>query len=280
MISHPFLYGDFFDVLIYQYGYEKCEPRHNWGPALRSHYLFHYVISGNGTLRIRTNDQDKEYHIHGGQAFLIVPNKLIHYFADSSDPWEYIWIELDGLKAKEYIRQAGLSVNKPVYNAISEELRDKMFQYLYHIVNNPDMPVPETMGYVYLFLNALIESSDLTRKIPKNTIQEFYIQSAFTFIDEHYMENITVDDMADALGLSRSYFSKLFKKIAQKSPQEYLLAYRINKSCELLRTTELNIGEIALLVGYSNQFHFSRAFKNYMQQSPSEWKKKSILIST
>lgn len=86
MISHPFLHGDFFDVLIYQYGYEKCEPRHNWGPALRSHYLFHYVISGNGTLRIRTNNQDKEYHIHGGQAFLIVPNKLIHYFADSTTP--------------------------------------------------------------------------------------------------------------------------------------------------------------------------------------------------
>lgn len=100
MISHPFLHGDFFDVLIYQYGYEKCEPRHNWGPALRSHYLFHYVISGNGTLRIQTNNQDKEYHIHGGQAFLIVPNKLIHYFADNSDPWEYIGIELDGLKAK------------------------------------------------------------------------------------------------------------------------------------------------------------------------------------
>lgn len=63
--------------------------------------------------------------------------------------------------------------------------------------------------------------------------------------------------------------------MTQKSPQEYLLAYRINKSCELLRTTELSIGEIALLVGYSNQFHFSRAFKNYMQQSPSEWKKKN-----
>ena len=275
MISHPFLHGDFFDVLIYQYGYEKCKPCHNWGPALRNHYLFHYVISGKGTLRIQTDTRYNEYHIHGGQAFLIVPNQLIHYFADSNNPWEYIWIELDGLKAKEYIGQAGLSTNKPIYNAVSEESRDKMFQYLNHIVNNPDMPIPETMGYTYLFLNALIESSDLAHKTPKNTIQEFYIQSTFAFIDEHYMENITVDDIAAALGLSRSYFSKLVKKMTQKSPQEYLLAYRINKSCALLRTTELSIGEIALLVGYSNQFHFSRAFKNYMQQSPSEWKKKN-----
>ena len=66
------------------------------------------------------------------------------------------------------------------------------------------MPIPETMGYTYLFLNALIESSDLAHKTPKNTIQEFYIQSTFAFIDEHYMENITVDDIAAALGLSRS----------------------------------------------------------------------------
>ena len=254
---------------------KNASPATTGGPALRNHYLIHYVISGKGTLRIQTSKNYNEYHIHGGQAFLIVPNKLVHYFADSSSPWEYMWIELDGLKAKEYIGQAGLSTDKPIYNAVSEELRDKMVYYLDHIVSNPDMPVPETMGYTYLFLNALIESSDLAHKIPKNTIQEFYIQSTFSFIDEHYMENITVNDIAAALGLSRSYFSKLIKKMTLKSPQEYLLAYRINKSCELLRTTDLSIGEIALLVGYSNQFHFSRAFKNYMQQSPSEWKKKN-----
>lgn len=277
MISHSLLNNDFFDVIIYQYGYEKCRPHHSFGPALRSHYLIHYVISGHGVFRIQVNNQVHEYRLHAGQAFLIVPNKLIHYMADANDPWEYMWIEVDGLKAKEYIGQAGLTQNSPIYNAVSTSLRDSMAGYLRHIVEHPDMPVPESMGYTYLFLNALIQSSDKTRKIPNNSIQEFYIQSTIGFIEEHYMEDITIDNMAAALGLSRSYFSKLFKKLTQKSPQDYLIAYRLNKSCELLRSTKMSIGEIASLVGYSNQFHFSRAFKNAMHLSPNEWRKKNCV---
>lgn len=276
MVSPSLLTNDFFDVVIYQYGYEQCKPHHAFGPGLRSHYLIHYIISGKGTFCVTVNNKEYTYELHAGQAFLIVPNLLIRYFADGEDPWEYMWIEVDGLKAKEYIGQSGLSYNTPIYNAVSEELRSKMEEYLHHIVTHPQMPVPELVGYTYLFFNALIESSDQARKVPNNRIQEFYIQSTIGFIEEHYMENITIDDMAAALGLSRSYFSKLFKKLTQKSPQDYLIAYRMNKSCELLRSTRMSIGEIAGLVGYSNQFHFSRAFKNFTQQSPNEWRKKNV----
>lgn len=275
MVSPSLLTNDFFDLVIYQYGYEKCRPHHSFGPGLRSHYLIHYIISGKGTFRVNVNNKEYIYGLHAGQAFLIVPNTLIHYYADGDEPWEYMWIEVDGLKAKDYIGQAGLSCNEPIYNAVSEESRSVMEGHLRHIVTQTQMPVPELVGYTYLFLSALIQSSDQARKVPSNRIQEFYIQSTIGFIEEHYMENITIDDMAAALGLSRSYFSKLFKKLTQKSPQDYLIAYRMNKSCELLRSTKMSIGEIAVLVGYSNQFHFSRAFKNFMQQSPNDWRKKN-----
>lgn len=275
MVSPSLLTNDFFDLAIYQYGYEKCEPYHSFGPGLRSHYLIHYIISGKGTFRANVNNKEYIYELHAGQAFLIVPNVLIHYYADGEEPWEYMWIEVDGLKAKDYIGQAGLSYNEPIYNAVSEESRSVMEGYLRHIVTHTQMAVPELVGYTYLFLNALIQSSDQARKLPNNRIQEFYIQSTIGFIEEHYMENVTIDDMAAALGLSRSYFSKLFKKLTQRSPQDYLIAYRMNKACELLRSTQMNIGEIAVLVGYSNQFHFSRAFKNSMQMSPNEWRKKN-----
>lgn len=273
MISHAFLNNDFFDLIVYQYGHQKCIPLHAFGPALRSHYLIHYIISGSGIYRTQVGSETHEYSLHTGQAFLIVPNNIIHYMADGDDPWEYMWIEVDGLKAREYIGQAGLTNASPVYQAVSDESRETMAGYLRHIIDHHDMPVPEAMGYAYLFFNALIQSSDKARKLPGNSIQEFYIQSTIGFIEEHYMEDITVDDMAAALGLSRSYFSKLFKKITLKSPQNFLIAYRINKACELLRTTKISIGEIAALVGYSNQFHFSRAFKNTLNQSPNEWRK-------
>lgn len=276
MVSQSLLTSDFFDLSIYQYGQEQCRPNHSFGPGLRSHYLIHYIISGKGTFCVTVNNQEVVYKLEKGQAFLITPDMLIYYYADAEDPWEYMWIEVDGLKAKEYIGQAGLSCNAPIYNAVSEELREIMVGHLHQIVSKEQMPVPELIGYTYLFLSALIQSSDQARKFPTNRIQEFYVRSTIGFIEQHYMEDITIDDMASALGLSRSYFSKLFKKLTQKSPQDYLIAYRMNKSCELMRSTNMNIGEIAVLVGYNNQFHFSRAFKNFMQQSPNEWRKKNV----
>lgn len=264
---------DFFDITIYQYGYEKCKPFHSFGPAIRTHYLIHCILSGKGTYRRTYRDQDTDYCLHAGQAFLIEPNNMIHYYADGEDPWEYMWIEFDGLKAKEYLTNAGLSNKFPIFNACTEEGQKEVFNCLKYIVDHPDILPSRVMGYTYLFFSALIENSKTARPMPKNDIKEFYIQSTVAFIENYYMRDITVEDMAANLNLNRSYFSKLFKKMTQKSPQEFLIAYRINKSCELLRSTNMPIAEIAQHVGYSNQFHFTRAFKNIKNISPSEWRK-------
>ena len=87
---------------------------------------------------------------------------------------------------------------------------------------------------------------------------------------------MSVEDMAANLGLNRSYFSKIFKKATQKSPQDFLIQYRINKACELLRSTGMPIVQIAHLVGYNNQFHFTRAFKKLMNLPPQEWRKRRV----
>ena len=58
----------FIDLNLYQFGWEKCEPLHSFGPYIRNHYLFHYVISGKGVLK--ANEQ--EYAISAGSGFLIL----------------------------------------------------------------------------------------------------------------------------------------------------------------------------------------------------------------
>ena len=108
MKNYLFLNNEYFDITIYQYGYEQCVPNHTFGPGMRNHYLIHCSLSGNGTYRTNDREREQEYHLHAGQAFLIEPNRLVHYFADGSTPWEYIWIEFDGMKAKEYLSEAGL----------------------------------------------------------------------------------------------------------------------------------------------------------------------------
>ena len=69
---HIFPSETFIDLCLYQYGHEKCTPGHLFGPATRNHYLFHYVLSGTGTL-MATNSkgQNVNYQVRSGQGFMI-----------------------------------------------------------------------------------------------------------------------------------------------------------------------------------------------------------------
>lgn len=279
MKNYFFLSQQYFDITIYQYGYEQCISGHTFGPGMRNHYLIHCILSGCGTYRTHSKDQSDEYHLSSGQAFLIEPNELVHYYADQDTPWEYMWIEFDGIKAKEYLSIAGLTQSSPIYHPTSLKTQEEMFSYLKHLVDCPKLYPAEVMGYTYLFFGALIRSSKNTFSLPKNNIQDFYIQSTVDYIENHYMDAITIEDMAANLNLNRSYFSKIFKKGMKKSPQDFLIQYRIYKACELLRTSKMPIVQIAHLVGYNNQFHFTRAFKNLMNLPPQEWRKRNRIPS-
>ncbi|RKP46721.1 AraC family transcriptional regulator [Cohnella endophytica] len=94
----------------------------------------------------------------------------------------------------------------------------------------------------------------------------------FSYIDEHYKDKLTVQRLADQAGLSRFHFSRLFKRITDKSLVEYLNLVRINKSESLLRSKRLTISEIALATGFNDIYYFSRTFKKLKKVSPSEWR--------
>ena len=73
---HIFPSETFIDLCLYQYGHEKCTPGHLFGPATRNHYLFHYVLSGTGTL-MATNSkgQNVNYQVRSGQGFMIFQDR-------------------------------------------------------------------------------------------------------------------------------------------------------------------------------------------------------------
>ena len=92
----------------------------------RNHYIFHYVISGTGTLMADDSSGNTiKYQVKSGQGFMLFPNQINTYIADQDLPWEYTWIEFDGLRAKEIVSTAGLSPDHPVYHAGLKDLRNE-----------------------------------------------------------------------------------------------------------------------------------------------------------
>jgi len=96
-------------------------------------------------------------------------------------------------------------------------------------------------------------------------------------VENNYYNDITSLDMASICNLSYSYFSRAFKKIMKKNFKEYLNYIRISKAEKLLSTSELNITEIALAVGFSTSSYFIQQFKQYKGISPKQFKNKYMV---
>lgn len=144
---------NFIDMGLYQFGWEQCDPSHSFGPAARNHYLFHYVISGTGTLTAANNKkEDVTYQIKSGQGFLIFPHQICTYISDQKIPWEYVWLEFDGLRAKEMITLAGLSPDHPVYRARYKDIAAEMKSEMLYIVNHKEESPFHLIGHLYLFI--------------------------------------------------------------------------------------------------------------------------------
>lgn len=264
---------NFVDLGLYQYGWEQCTPSHSFGPAARNHYIFHYVISGTGTLMADdANGHTQTYQIKSGQGFMLFPNQITTYVADKELPWEYTWIEFDGLRVKETLEIAGLSPSAPVYHAHSKELRTEMMNEMLYIAHHSEESPFHLIGHLYLFLDYLTRSAASMKLKQSGRLRDFYIREAISFIEQNFQNNISIEDIANCCGLNRSYFGKIFHDTVGKSPQEFLMSYRMAKAAELLKLTELSVSDIGNAVGYPNQLHFSRAFKNIYGISPRNYR--------
>lgn len=269
---------NFVDLSLYQYGMEQCPPAYSFGPATRNHYLFHYVLSGTG--RLMANDSrgiSHEYQIRSGEGFMIFPRQINTYIADTKLPWEYVWIEFDGMRAREIIETAGLSPDHPVYHAAYKDLRENMKDEMLYIAEHHDAPPFHLMGHLYLFIDYLSRSSS-SQIATSGRVRDFYIKEALNYIEQNFQNDISVENIASFCGLNRTYFGRIFKETVGKSPQQFLLSYRMAKAAELLKLTDLSISDIGNAVGYPNQLHFSRAYKNVYGVSPREWRNKKRVM--
>ena len=262
----------FVDLGLYQFGKESCCSAHSFGPAIRNHYLFHYILRGCGSLIWQ--DSKGATHtqtLRARQGFLLFPGQITTYIADVDNPWEYCWLEFDGLKAGEFIENTGLSVDHPVYNAVHKDQEILMRNEMLYIVDHKKETPYHLIGHLYIFIDAMVRSV-FSKPVSLDNLKDFYIQEALSFIETHYMEDISIEDIAESSGLNRSYFGKIFRESVGKTPQEFLISYRMAKACTLLKMTRYSIGKIGAAIGYPNQLHFSRAFKNVYGISPKSWR--------
>ncbi|MBQ8208188.1 MAG: helix-turn-helix transcriptional regulator [Clostridia bacterium] len=111
----------------------------------------------------------------------------------------------------------------------------------------------------------------------KPTIESRYIKrfkNVLTWLEEHYRENITLDELADVAGFSPKYFCRLFSKMTGRSPIDYLNCYRIDRASEMLLSTDKPIIDIAAECGFYDLSYFVKVFKKYKNVPPGQYRKR------
>ena len=136
--------------------------------------------------------------------------------------------------------------------------------------------VSKNEGYYYKCIALLYEIlSELQTQNYLPERQYRVLQPAVEYINEHFLEQkISVPQLAEDCGISESYLKKLFHKKFGISPLQYSIRLRINHACDLLRTEQYTVAEVAELCGYANPHFFSRQFKEYMGITPTDFMKK------
>ena len=258
------------DLNMYRCGIEDCKSGHSWGPALRDHYIIHYVLGGRGIFRVN----GITYHLEENDGFLIMPNTIVYYEADEGHPWSYGWVGFHGMKVENYLSSAGLSAKNPIFRYNRDRT---LHDCLIRMIQTKGFSTGrETMllGLLYQFLSYLIEASCNIPHIKENiSRKESYIKKAINFVAMNYSRKISIAETAAYVGLDRSYLYSIFREMLNMSPSEYLINYRIEKACFLIANPDLSIGEISRSVGYEDSLLFSKVFKNIKGVSPRAYRK-------
>ena len=234
------------DFLPCDFGYEDCKCGKVFGPYVRDYYLIHFVYSGKGTLK---NDRDL-YKIEQGSAFLIRPGEVCTYTADKEKPWSYIWIGFTGKMSHDF-------------DNVSDVFQYDMFfaDELFTLIDSKSMieiQLAAILFKLYWFLFNHENKIDPVNKI-------------IGYIDANYMNKISIVKVANELNIDRKHLARIFKSRKKITMQQYLVKKRMTVAKELLQNGH-NVGETALMVGYSDGFVFSRAFKSYYNISPKQYK--------
>lgn len=262
------------DLCLTRCGIQQCLPNHTWGPKERPQYHMHFILDGRGTFEIN----EKTYHLKRGQIFLIPPNTVSHYYADSSDPWHYAWISFVGTQAEKYVRQAGFGPD--IFVRDCDCPPEKYSALIYDMLNAHQLTITNELrriGDLFLLFALLTESYQLANATPGEPHYDYssrtYLEHALQFIQFNYKRNIQIADIADYIGISRAYLFNIFKQNLNMSPKDYLLNYRMDRAKDLLETTSDTIHDIALDVGYNDPLTFSKMFRNVVGVSPSQYRK-------
>ncbi len=238
-------------------------------PHGRRDYQLLYIAKGRGYFWFN----GRERVITEGNMILFRPGEAQQYYYHAPDKTEVYWVHFTGRHVESILEVYELPETENVfYTGTSPDyawLYRQMIQELQLCRPNYEELLTLNLRHIFIQINRYIKEG---RK--KGSDAQNEIERATHYFNEHYNEQINIDDYAASRHMSTCWFIRSFRQIVKVTPMQYILSLRMANAQSLLENTEYNISEIAETVGYDNSLYFSRLFHKHIGVSPSEYRKK------
>lgn len=260
------------DFPVEYYYVDPSHPRYHMSFHWHKEWELMRVIDGSFQISI----DNEQYHLTKGD-ILLIPGETLHGGEPEECIYECLDFDLYSLFkkidfAKPHLRPFYRKDNIPqIYFPASAQyeinvLTDKL-------MSSFKSPCCELDALCYIgniFSHIIKNKLYNTEKSNSDSRWTYKIKPVLEYIDTHYKESISLEDLAKIAGMNPKYFCRVFCSLTHYTPINYVNFYRIEQAAFMLDTTELSITEIGMECGFWESSHFTKVFKKYKGITPKE----------
>ena len=252
--------------------YPRARYHYYQRPAGISQVIFLYCTDGQGWIQLPQG----RVIVHAGEVVLIATGIPHSYGADNENPWTIYWFHFSGDRCNETVQaimdESGLPQSVKVgFSDARNALFDRMFDTFLKGYSTSNLLYANlTLPF---FLASFVQPDSFQPEIAGSKTAN-PTDKAISFMQDSLSTTVTLDNIAQSVHLSTSFFSRKFKQDTGYAPIEYFNHLRIQKACQLLHFSQLRINEVATEIGIDDPFYFSRLFKKQMGVSPAGYRKR------
>lgn len=263
MSQHPLCKNLFLTEIGYE-GDTAFRPfkKHSVG----NHYLLIYVAKGQGWYTVR----GKTFFVNENDYFVLSHEVPARLGSSLEDPWSIYWAYFSGWQAADITQHlmgknnVGPLKAKPLVGRVAQF--NDILHHLDLLENIENLVYANSRFYSFLC------SFRLTILSSKRHAKKDGVIQSIEYMRENLHANVTLKDLARAAGLSVSHYCSLFKKKTMQSPRNLYTSMKVQRACQMLQNKDHTIKSIAYSLGFFDQYHFSKVFKQIMGASPKHFK--------
>jgi len=232
-------------------------------------FLFFIVLNGSGTLIY----DHETYSLEPGDCAFIDCSQGYSQYSSSNRLWTLSWVHFNGQNMKEIYQKYVERSSKPVYHTSQISQYTDLITKIYSLANSKeyvkDMSLNAYLSTLltYVMKDCWMIDNTLGKK-PKKDIEQVH-----AYIENHYVEKISLESLADLFYINKFYLTRIFKEQYGISIMACLNQMRINQAKQLLRFTNDNLDSIAVKCGYQNGSYFSKVFYKLEGITPNHFRK-------